>query len=342
MTVASAEELADGVSGDALRSVARSHGYHLLKNTPDGQLKFVRNPWGYFGNLLLHVGITVVIVLSLYAALTARQAALILVEGQEHRSGAPWTQSQYGVYAKPLVLPGTIRLDRVAIRYDAKQQPLEVSSELSITDADGAVEKVSAAINRILTYRGLRIYHAAQYGNAFDVTFTGRDGVVHRETVAAHHPLSPSEPGYSDEFGVAWATQLLSAKYYTDAARRTADDGNPELVLRMTEQGRETGRVTLGKGASGMLGEFRVQLVGVSRWAKLMVVDGHGISLIFSGFAIIMLGGLLQYLLPPRELIAFIHPHGRYTVFWRAPLFRSFYLDEQRCLAAELRKGDIV
>jgi cytochrome c biogenesis protein ResB len=329
--------VASAVPGAMLRATARRYRYRLLGTAPDGQLKFVRNPWGFFGSPLLHIGITVVIAVSLYVALTSRQGTLILAEGEQHDGSKPWAQSEHGLFATPLQLPGTLRLDMVRVYFDGKQQPVEVLSDLSITDPSGKVENLSASINRILSYRGLRIYHSAEYGNAFAVTFTDKSGVVHSETIEAHHPLSPADAGYSDEFAVDWSPQLLSAKYYADVDRLTLDSSTPELVLRAALGGKETSRVTLKKGTSAPFGEFQAQLVGVSRWAKLIIVDTRGMSLVFSGFGIIMLGGLLQYVAPPRELIAVRQPHDCYAVFWKAASFKEFFLEERDALTADLQ-----
>ncbi len=334
----SADELAAGVSEQCLLSVARTHSYRRLRTGTDGQLKFIKNPWGYFGNLLLHIGITVVITISLYVALTARQGALILIEGEQHESSQPWNMSEQGLLSSPLKLPGAIRLERVRVQFDNKQQPLEVFSEISITDDSGRVDTLTASINRIQSYRGLRIYHASQYGNVFDVTFTDKTGAVHTEKIAAQQPVSLTEAGYSDEFSVSWSPYLLSAKYYADADKKSMLSTNPDLVLRLTQGNKEIARTTLAMGGSGNLGEYRVQLNGMSRWSKLIIVDITGMSLIFTGFAIIMLGGILQYLTPPRELLAIRQKDDQYMVYWKAVAFRDFFEDERDDVANALKK----
>lgn len=334
---ASAEVLTVGITDKHLSSVARSHSYRALK-TDSGQLKFVRSPWGYFGSLLLHIGMTLVVAVSLYVALTARQGALILVEGEQRGSSQPWNVSEHGLFASPLKLPGAIRLDRVRLRFDNKQQPIEVLSDISIIAASGRVDTLTASINRILNYHGLRIYHASQYGNAFVVTITDKTGTVHTETIAAQQPVNPTDAGYSEEFGVSWSPHQLSAKYYADADKKNMDSMNPELVLRFTDGKKEIARTALTKGTSGMLGEYRVQLNEVKRWSKLIIDDSSGMPLIFTGFAVMMLGGLLQYLTPPRELIAVRQQDGRYMVYWKAAAFRDFFVDERDEVAMELNK----
>ncbi|NVN89138.1 MAG: cytochrome c biogenesis protein ResB [Desulfuromonadales bacterium] len=337
--VASADELAAGIPEQLLRSVAGCHHYRFLSAGGDGQLKFGRCPWGYYGNLLLHTGLALVITVSLYVALTYRQGALILVEGEQRDGRQPWNVSEQGLLATPLKLPGVIRLDRVRVRFDDKKQPVEVFSDLSIGTASGQFKTLSASINRIQNYHGMRIYHSAQYGNAFSVTITDTNGVVHTETISAQQPVSLTKAGYSDEFRVSWSPYLLSAKYFADADKKTMSSANPELVLRLTQGNREIARTTLTKERPGTLGEYRVQLSGVARWSKLIFVENSGMPLVFSGFAIIMLGGLLQYLTPPRELIGIRQPDGRYHVYWKALSFREFFMEERDGMTAELKKG---
>ena len=334
----SADNVASGITEHHLRSVARSHSYRRVRMTSDGQLKFVRTPWGYFGALLLHIGITVVIAVSLYVALTARQGSLILVEGESQGSSQNWSVSEHGLLASPLRPPGTIRLERVRVRFNNKNQPVDVFSDISISDESGRVDYLTASINRILTYHGMRIYHAAQYGNAFAVEFADKSGAVHAETIIVRQPVSLTEAGYSDDFGVEWSPLLFSAKYFADAEKKSMESTNPELVLRITQGGKEVARTVLTKGNSGMLGEYRVRLVGVGRWSKLVVVDLTGMPLIFTGFAIIMLGGLLQYLAPPRELIAIRQQDDLYVVYWKAVAFKEFFVEERNEVAMALQK----
>jgi len=332
----SGDELAISVPEQELRSVARAHRYHLLRTLAADQLKFVRHPWGCFGSLLLHLGMTLVITASLYASLTGRQGALIMVEGEERSGQTPWNLFEHGLLSEPLKLPGTIRLDRVTVQFDDKNQPAEVSSDLSLTDDTGRIESLTASINRILTYQGLRIYHASEYGTAFTVEFIDKDGTAHREKILVQQPVNLTTAGYSDAFGVAWSPYRFSAKYLADTERKSMRGGIPELTVRIQEGTRELDRTTVTPGGSGVLGEYRLRILGTEKWAKLIIVDSKGMPVIFTGFAIIMLGGLLHYLTPPRELIGIRQQDGSYRVFWRAATFADFFAEERDRLATAL------
>lgn len=333
----SGEELASGVPEQVLRAVARTHHYRPVEICSNDQLKFVRNSWGYFGSLLLHLGMTLVIIASLYVSLTGRQGALILTEGEQRTRQQPWDISEQGMLSAPLQLPGTIRLDRVRVRFDNKNQPEEVFSDLSIIDESGRIDKLTASINRIPSYRGLRIYHASQYGTTFVVEFTDRNGLSHRERILAQQPVNLIAAGYSDAFGVTWSPYLFAAKYYADGERKSMLTGTPELTIRMLDGKREVGRTIVPPGRSIPLGEYSLRLVETEKWAKLIIVDNSGMPVVFTGFAIIMLGGLLHYLLPPRELIAIRQQDGSYRVRWKATSFADFFAEERDMLATKLR-----
>lgn len=337
--IGSGEEVASSVPQQKLRLVARSCRYRALQTGSQEELKFVRSPWGYFGNLLLHLGMALVIMASLYVALTGRQGALILIQGEQRDNRQPWDASEHGILANPLKLPGAIRLDKVRVNFDPKNQPTEVFSDISITGESGRVDSMTASINRNLQYHRLRIYHTAQYGNVFTVTITDKTGVEHVEKIAVQQPVSLTKAGYSEDFGVIWSPYLLSAKYFADVDKKSMTSANPEFILRLTSGKNELARTTLTKGSPGTLGEFRVQLTGVDKWAKLIIVDISGMPLIFAGFAIIMLGGLIHFATPPRELIGFRQQDGQYRVFWKAASFKEFYLDERDRVADALQKG---
>lgn len=336
--IGTAEDVAESVTERQLRSVARSRRYLPLRTTSLQQLKFVRNPWGYFGVLSLHIGMTLVITASLYVSLTGRQGALIMVEGEPRDTRRPWDASEHGVLSSPLRLPGAVRLDKVKVAFDSKNQPADVSSDITITDQSGKPESFTASINRICRYRGLRIYHASNYGDAFTVTFTDQTGVDHTEKITAQQPVSLQKAGYSSDFNVTWSPYLFGVKYFTDADKKSLVSGNPLLVVRMLDGDKEIARTALTSGGRGMLGEYRVRLVKVEKWAKLIIVDIGGMSVIFAGFAIIMLGGGIHYMTPPRELVGVRQSDGSYRVYWKAVAFKEFYADERDDIARELNR----
>ncbi|GFO60481.1 cytochrome c biogenesis protein ResB [Geomonas silvestris] len=334
-----AELCAESVPLEKLYRAARAHGYRPLATAGAERVKCVKYPWGYFGNLLLHLGIALAIFASSVVALTGRQGSLVLVEGEQREPQEPWLASEAGALAAPLRLPGGLRLNRVRVGFDRLNQASEVTSELTLTEPGGRSVPLSAAINRIERYGNLRIYHSAQYGDAFSLTLTGADGAAHTVKIAVQQPVSLAEAGYSDDLATAWSPYLLSAKSFADVKGRSMTSGNPLVVLRLMNGAKEVARTSLTLGATGTLGEYRVRLDGVEKWAKLIVVDLKGMEAVFAGFAVIILGGLIHYLMPPRELFGVREADGSYRVYWRTTAFGECFAEERDRLAAALRKG---
>ncbi|MGB9080786.1 MAG: cytochrome c biogenesis protein ResB [Desulfuromonadaceae bacterium] len=336
--IGAAEVVAESVTEQHVCIVADSHRYRPLRTLSHDQLKFIRNPWGYFGVLALHIGMTLVLIVSLYVSLTGRQGALILIEGESRDNQQPLDASEHGVLSSPLKLPGSIRLDKVRVNFDSKNQPVDVSSNMLITGQAGMAESFTASVNRISRYHGLRVYHASQYGDAFTVTFIDKSGVSHTEKIMVQQSVGLTKAGYSDDFSVAWSPYLFDAKYFADVDKKSMLSPNPELVIRILDGKREMSRTSLTKGIPGELGEYRVLFNRVEKWSKLIIVDISGMSAIFAGFAIIMLGGLIHYMTPPRELIGVRQSDGSCRVYWKAVAFKEFYADERDDIARELNR----
>jgi cytochrome c biogenesis protein len=329
---ASSEGTRVHLSADGLQKVLRRNGYRLMGG--DGVLRFVRHPWGYWSNFLLHSGMLLIITVSLFIALTEQRGALILVEGGVHDPRAPWAEEERGKLAPPFMLPNPVRLDHLRVTLVDKQSIQQAASDISFIPSQGDAEPRSVAVNKILTYQGMRIYQTTNYGDLFTVEFTDPAGLVHRERLLLPYPPAPDQAGYND-FRPPWLPWILSAKYYADADRGTMASTNPMLVMRLLDGSRELSRVSLKVGERGNLGNMKVRLDRAEKWSKLIFVNVTGMPLIFFGFLVVVTGSILHYMAAPREIIATEQADG-YSVTWRAARFADFYQDEFGELVKEL------
>lgn len=313
---------------EKLSEALRKRGY--LRMAGGERLRYVKHPWGYWGNALLHVGMLVTIAASLYIALTDQRGMLFITEGEVHAPGAPWQSEAHGMLAGPLVLPEGVRLDRLDLQFNPDTTVDRVASELSFLSVTGAVAKKLVAINSILFHQGLRIYQNSTYGDAFTVEFTDAAGNLHREKLRIPHPPRIDKAGYED-FELPWSPYGLSTKYYADAANVSMNSPDRLLVLRLMKKEREIARVTLKPGESGVLGDVRARLVGVEKWSSLIFVNVTGMPVIFFGFFIMVLGGAMSYCTPPRECLIARSGEG-WLLSWKAARFKEFYQDEYQSI----------
>ena len=292
-------------------------------------LKYVRHPWGYWGNFLLHLGMTVAIAASLYIALTQNRGAANLVEGEVHTAADPWAGSDRGMLAAGPLLAVPVRLDSVRPELWPDYRVKDISSDLTFLSADNRSESRTVGVNTLLHYRGFHLYQSPDFGHAFFLEFSCRDGRKDRQILQLPFPNSLEKPGYNDfTLNLPDGTFPLKAKYLVDAEKRSWDRGTPLLTLRLlADSGEIAGQVSLKSGEEGMLGPYRVRVLRVVKWTQITFVDIAGMPLVFAGFLIIIMGASLQYFTPPREI--FVRREGDVCLLiWRATRFDRFYQDE--------------
>jgi hypothetical protein len=318
-------------------------GYRPQGTGRDGAFKFIRCAWGYWGTVLFHIGMVVVIGASFSIALTERRGALMIVQRETLAPGDVWSSTEEGLLAEKFRLPATFRFDDLRIRYDEKNIPEQIESLVTFIQPDGSQEQSFVAVNAVSRYQGIRIYHANEFGDAFNLEFVLPDGSRHGEKVLIEHPTGLNEAGYLDT-NLPWLPFTLSLKYFADVERRSMTSPNRQLVMRLMQGKEETARLTLLAGQNGQLGDYRVRLHSVDKWAKFIFVDVRGMAVVFAGFALVALGALLSYMAPPRELVILRQENGSYAVYWRATKFAEFYVDERaslvRLLQPEERTAD--
>lgn len=308
---------------DQLGDVLRRFGYRRFPSREG--LRLGRNLWGYWSGFLLHLGVLVVIGGALWVALTQQRGTVPLVEGETVTPALGWQVHEEGFIARPLPFPGTLRLDALSIKVkgaEGEQSPL---SQVTLATERGTVQR-AVAINDLRALDGVRVYQSNAYGDVFTVQLTSPDGSRHVERFFLPFPNGLDRPGYGD-LPVSWTPELLSAKYYADAAKKSLTANDPLFYLRLLEGKRETARLCLKAGGEGALGPYQVKLLGVQRWSTIIFARVGGIWLVFTGFFILTLGSILLYFAPPRELLATGNGSGS-LVCWRAERFRPFYLEE--------------
>ena len=316
---------------DTCSKIVAGRGY-LPRKSNTGPISLVRNPWGYWGNSLLHAGMLISIAASLFIALTQQQAVIQLAEGVVQRPGDPLLIEQHGMLGKPLVLPEAIRLERVSYRFRPDYSMADLASSLSFLSERGTVTTRTVAINRIVVQRGIRVYQGVEFGHAFWVEATGPGGDTHVFQLQLEHPAAPGKPSYNDFPNLLGDGRIVRAKYVVNQEGLSFDRVEPLLTLRLDDADKEVGRLPLLSGEQGTIGPYVFRLASITSWSRLILVNLAGISCVFFGFFIICLGAALYYFVPPQEVVLREAADGATLVCWRATRFAPFYADESATL----------
>jgi hypothetical protein len=319
--------------------VLQRHGYRTLGG---GSYlgRRVKHPWGFWGNFLLHGGMLVVIGSSLLIALTQQRGLLHLVAGESFQPGQQWLTTEKGLLAKNFTLDRTIRLDDVGYDFRPGYGVKNVISTLSFLDHGHYRDTRNVGINDIYRDGDLRIYQTVDFGHAFSLEITDPAGNKRAYQLLLAHPTRPERASYEDYPDLLPAGAVLRLKYFADPAKRSFATENPLLVVRVDNQGRQEGQVSLLAGSAGNVGGYQLRLLKVDKWAGLIVVKLYGIGGVFFGFFLLILGGVLHYFTPPREVLVQQGSEGELLVSWRGTKFADFYRDEFDSLEQALTMGE--
>ena len=316
-----------------LISAIKTQGYFRAAKNEEGY-RFVKHPWGYWGNVLLHIGIVITLASALLIALTQKRGVLNLVEGEITMPGAPWAAEENGPMAGKFVLPEAVRLEKVIAEFWETDDLKQLTSAISFIDPQGRINKYTPAINRTIDYRGLRIYQSYNFGAAFFVKFVDIEGRRKGAILQIQSPSKRDRASYGN-FNLEGAPYLLKAKYFADAGKRSMNSTDPLLVLRLVDKEKVMGEINLRKGESGKIGPYSASFLDASKWAGIIFVDITGMPGIFLGFFIIIAGSALTYFVPPREF--FVRREGsEFSLAWKATRFESFYKEEFDCVLKDI------
>jgi hypothetical protein len=329
---ASADERASILSPGELGGVLRRAGYRRMAG--DGTAsRWVKHAWGYWGTFILHLGMTVTALFASTYVLTEHRAKLQVASGRPEAL-APGTYAvKRGLLALDIPLPAEVTLYRVEPTFGANDQLVDLASDLVFRDRGGRSRDVRVAVNAYEDYGGIVVYQLVKFGNVFELEVSDEAGGRSELPVRIAYPMKRGEASYANQdLGGA---RVLKAKYYPRADRAGMLLADPELILRLVDGDRLLGEATLREGQLSPLGPWSVRLARVGWWTEILFEGSLGTTGIFTGFAVLLLGGVLSFFAVPREVLVRAGPEGA-RVVWRTARFPEMYREEGEALLARL------
>jgi cytochrome c biogenesis protein len=278
-------------SGDqalnALEQRLRSGGWQV--RTAEGRLAARRGLVGRLGPLLVHAGLVILMVGAAWGALGGQRLERFLAPGRELELLDSRGRSQV-----------TVLLERFAIQRDPAGRPEQFTSNLRLLPAssdnandagNGAREAKQAeiSVNHPLRYRGMTLYQADWALAAIDLQL-GRSPVLQL-------PLQ-SFPQLGDQ---VWGLVLP-----------TRPDGSEPVLLSLSSEqgpievfgsdGSSLGRIVPGGEPLEVKG-LPIRVQSVLPASGILLKRDPGVPLVYSGFAIALLGGGMS-LVATRQLWA--------------------------------------
>ncbi|MEB3256542.1 MAG: cytochrome c biogenesis protein ResB [Synechococcaceae cyanobacterium] len=261
---------------EALAELLRRGGWQVRPQP--GRLAARRGLVGRVGPLLVHAGLVVLMVGASWGALAGQRLEQFLAPGRELELLDSRGSSQV-----------TLRLDRFAIQRDPAGRPEQFTSALNLQPPAAPPLRAEISVNHPLRYRGMTLYQADWALAAIELQL-GRSPVLPL-------PLQAFPQLGEQVWGLVLPTR--------------PDGGEPVLLSLSSEQGpvevfgpdgNSLGRIVPG-GEPVEINGLPIRVLSVLPASGILLKRDPGVPLVYTGFAIALLGGGLS-LVATRQLWA--------------------------------------
>lgn len=275
---------------------------------------------------MLHLGFLLVIASSILILFTQKRAIIRLEDGETILPGTPWSVETHGLLTEELILPMPVHLSKLNIDFWETDDMREMKSVIKFLYPDRHIEEIRLRINEPVWHTEMKWYQTPDAGDNFYLEFIDAQGRKIEQSIMFMLPLRRDVASYNN-FRFDWMPFMLKGKYYADAEKKSMVSRNPLLVLRLYDGDNLIGERPLRIGESGNLGGVQVRLLRTARWTGILISSTIGMSGIFTGFFIIIIGAAIAYFTPQREFRMKRDDAGVFLT-WECERFEGSYKEE--------------
>jgi cytochrome c biogenesis protein len=294
--------LAPAVSLEAVRAVLGRHHYGLRAQAAENRhcLLARKRLLGLFGSDVVHVGLLIILAGGIVSGLTGRRGSLTLSENQT----LPVPQAGFSV-----------RLDRFMTELYPDGNVKDWKSELTIIEGDKPVLRKSIEVNHPLSYKGF-VFYQSGYGADWEkpklevyLKKKGDPGFLRTIWLEVGRPAAVE--GEDIVLTVSRFLPDFVLDENNQPSTRSLDPNNPAALIRAERAGAElfSGWIfakfpDFAQMHQAAETEFKAELrdVKAPQYSVIQTARDPGVSLIWVGCAVLMLGLFLAFYWPTREV----------------------------------------
>ncbi len=293
----------------------------------------VRGSLGHWGSPLFHAGVLVVIVAGLLRLLFGADAAVDLLVGETLGSRSRYDVQRPGLLGSPFAFPQDFRLDDLRVEHYPSGDMKSVAAAVSVGRGTHIVRR-SIAVNAPTRVGIHTLYITTRGGSAVLVQISQR-GVTERRAIVLREGAGGSE-------GSVWLADRTQLRLSWDSSGLGRVPNRVEI--RVARDGALVGIGSLGAGESTTLPDGRrISIAGIVPWVQISAQRDLSTPVVYVGFLMACLGGLLMVAVIPVETVVVREKAGagmRLIVAMRprkfAPLFAPAFEDLWRRSSAGL------
>ena len=310
-----------------------------VRHSAGGRVMATKGRSGFWGSILMHAGLLVIMAGGLAATQTSLNGAIVITEGQTVVDSAQAyesvaTEPQYGT----AFTGAAITLESMSVRYEDGER-VSVLARMSAVEASGRRVSDEVTVNHPFIVDGTA-YVLRDSGFAPSIILD-RDGELDTRVVA----LAAETPyGWSDSLrvgevrrggaGALLEMQATPVPLFQGETMpvESLDIRDPRLAVRLVDAAGLIGEGVLAPGESLTLADgFTVTFEDLFLWNRFMVRRAPARWVLYAGFWMCVIGSAWRLLVPERRLGVRVIDEGHMRVayrVWPIPLW-SFASDEK-------------
>ncbi|MBP8819183.1 MAG: cytochrome c biogenesis protein ResB [Syntrophomonadaceae bacterium] len=230
------------------------------------------------GSLILHLGMVVIIVGAAWSLGYAKSVYLEINEGESA------LLKDYGLKE------GYLQLQKFKVDYYPDHTPRQYYSHLSLQDYKGHNYVDIIAVNHPLKAASLKIYQTSWGWSMQADVIRGEDKQRLSLPNGIAVPL-PDQNGFEIK-------ALFIPDYQEDGMgvqTKSPYPNNPRMLATLLKEDQIADMMVLAPGESQNLGGYAFVFQGFAPYTGLTIKDDRGVNMVFTGFALLLLGLLIRY-----------------------------------------------
>lgn len=266
------------------RAVLRARGYRLLETRDDAATVYIlgdRNAWARFGTLASHLALLIILVSGAVGTLFGFRIDIAIADG-----------SSLPVFPVGTTNNLTVRNERFVATFSADGLPTDFYSDLALVQNGREVARQRVRVNDPLRYGGLS-FHQLSFGPTADVEV--------RDAKTGFVLLSEQVRFFEQLEGVPVDLRAIPGRNESLLLALPPRDP-PILAVQVLQNEVPRGIVTVDRGKSVGVADYRVRFDGMSQYTVIRVARNAGEPLLWLA-SFLFLGGLLATFYWPRRRV---------------------------------------
>lgn len=290
--------------------------------------------WGWWGSILFHAGLLLLMAAGVLSAFTRFNGELLLTEG------FPVVLGRGAFVAPPegrrvALPPETVELRRFIPTYAQGRFAEDFEARVAVNGKEHGLH-----VNRPLAIGAFQL-NLNRYGFAPTFRITDASG---RELLNATLELAVVG-GEKDSFAIPGTPYRVETRFFPDFVAKGGEIGSqsplpraPVFWLTLSANGKRLGRTLVRLGRQEALGPLTVRFSGLAYWVDLFVTRDDGLWLFVAGFIAGLFGLAVRFLLPDKELTVTVAEDLVTLTGWTR-YCPAFFADELARLCAVIGEG---